>query len=167
MIDVLRWWAGIEVIGVVAFPLTFVALRFLPERGYGAGKALGLLLVAYLFWLLVSLGVLPNARWAVVAVVVAVGAASAWVARGEWGAIREFVRRRWVLLLAIELLFIVALAVAAWLKSFQAEINLTERPFEFAFLNAVLRSDGFPPDDPWLSGHTVNYYYFVMSCWAR
>jgi YYY domain-containing protein len=160
MIDVLRWWAGIEVIGAVAFPLTFVSLRFLPDRGYGAGKALGLLLVAYLFWLLVSVGLLPNAGWSVVAVIAGVGAASGWVARREWRALRVFIRRRWVLLLAIELLFVLVLVVAAWLKSFQAEINLTERPFEFALLNAVLRSDGFPPDDPWFAGHAVNYYYF-------
>ena len=31
---------------------------------------------------------------------------------------------------------------------------------EIAFTNGVLRSDGFPPQDPWLSGFGISYYYF-------
>ena len=31
---------------------------------------------------------------------------------------------------------------------------------EFAFVNGILRSRLFPPQDPWLSGYGVRYYYF-------
>jgi YYY domain-containing protein len=31
---------------------------------------------------------------------------------------------------------------------------------EFAFLNGVLGSHFFPPQDPWLSGYAISYYYF-------
>jgi len=29
-----------------------------------------------------------------------------------------------------------------------------------AFINAILRSEYFPPHDPWLSGFAISYYYF-------
>ncbi len=31
---------------------------------------------------------------------------------------------------------------------------------DMMFLNAVTHAEHFPPQDPWLSGHTVAYYYF-------
>lgn len=31
---------------------------------------------------------------------------------------------------------------------------------DFSFINGILRSEKFPPPDPWLSGFTLNYYYF-------
>ena len=31
---------------------------------------------------------------------------------------------------------------------------------ELAFINAILHSDTLPPNDPWLSGYAISYYYF-------
>ena len=31
---------------------------------------------------------------------------------------------------------------------------------EIAFINGILQSDHFPPQDPWLSGFGISYYYF-------
>ena len=30
---------------------------------------------------------------------------------------------------------------------------------DFGFLNSILRSDYFPPGDPWLAGEKIPYYY--------
>ncbi|MDY7078672.1 MAG: glycosyltransferase family 39 protein, partial [Chloroflexota bacterium] len=58
----LAWWVVVTLLGWLAFPLLFVALPHLRDRGYGLARVLGLLLVAYLTWLVASLHVLPNTR---------------------------------------------------------------------------------------------------------
>jgi len=64
------------------------------------------------------------------------------------------------LILVNELLLALAFLGFALFRAYNPEIVATEKPMELAFLNAILRSDTFPPHDPWLSGFAISYYYF-------
>ena len=50
--NVLLWLLVIEILGLVAFPLTFVLFKGLPDRGVTLTKVLALLLTSYLLWIL-------------------------------------------------------------------------------------------------------------------
>ena len=52
-------------------------------------------------------------------------------------------------------------------RAYNPDIAGTEKPMEFAFINGVLRSRFFPPQDPWLSGYGISYYYFGYVMLAR
>jgi len=147
MISVLSWWFLVEILGVAVWPLAFRLFGRLPDRGYLLSKPLGLLLVGYVYWLLVSFRFLSNDWVAVVFVIALVAGGSWWAAlRGGWeslAAIRGFVVEKRRALLVGEALFLLSFGLFAWLRSYYPEIMATEKPMELAFLNSILRSEHF------------------------
>lgn len=160
MLEVLTWWLIMEALGLAALPLAWRAFRHLPDRGYPFARPLGLLLVGYVLWLGGMFGLLSNRRGTIALLVLAVGGVAWGLTRAEWGDILVFARRERVLLVTCEGLFLGVFAAWSLYKAFNPEIAYTEKPMEIAFLNAILRSDRFPPLDPWLSGFSISYYYF-------
>jgi YYY domain-containing protein len=162
MIEAVTWWLAIELIGLAAFPLAFVFFRFLPDRGYSFSKVLGLLLLGYILWIGAMAGVIPNARWSIILILALMAGASLLVVSRCRREVASFVKDRWTLILFAEALFSAAFLVAAFLRSYASDIswNIAENHMDFAFVNAILRSEHFPPEDPWLSGHSISYYYF-------
>lgn len=73
-----------------------------------------------------------------------------------------WLRGHWRLVLVTELLFLAAMALWAAVRSYSPEITTAggEKWMELTFLNGILRSDSFPPLDPWLAGFGISYYYF-------
>jgi YYY domain-containing protein len=171
MIDALSWWLAVEVLDLAALPLGWRLFRNLPDRGYALAKPLGLLLTSYLFWVAVSLHVLANTRTAIVLCLLVVGGASSLLLmknRGSRttetglgaGGLRQWLGDNVGLIVTNELLFAVAFGVLTLVRAYNPEISATEKPMDFAFLNGILRSEYFPPLDPWLSGFAISYYYF-------
>ncbi len=158
------WWMTVTALGWLAFPVVFVAFPGLRDRGYGFSRLLGLLVVAYLTWLAASLRLFPNTRVTILrmmALLALVGGGLGWI---NWDELRGFVRRRWRVLLLTEGVF--ALLFVAWIGVRMLHPDLWhpivggEKPMDFAYLNAVMKSTWFPPYNPWLSGTWINYYYY-------
>jgi YYY domain-containing protein len=167
----LSWWLAVEILGLAALPLAWRLFRNLPDRGYALAKPLGMLLTSYIFWLAVSLHLFANSRvslvFCVLLVAVGAGALHYWRGRsstsgtgGTSEGLVQFLRHNLGMIAANEILFLVAFAVLTLVRAYNPEISGTEKPMDFAFLNAILRSEYFPPLDPWLSGFAISYYYF-------
>ena len=161
--EIFTWWLVVQLMGLAALPLTRLLLGSLPDQGWAYAKTLGLLLVGYLAWLLAMLGLLPFSRVSLFIALVAVAGVGFWMTGGvqSVGAqLRELFKTRWRSILAAELLFLGALLAVVWMRAHDPTPWGTERPMDFAFFNAVQRSGIFPPNDPWLAGYSINYYYF-------
>lgn len=76
MVETLVWWLLVELVGLAVLPVAFRFFRHLPGRGYAFCKPLGLLLVAYPFWLLTSFGFLTNTQGGIALVALLVAALS-------------------------------------------------------------------------------------------
>lgn len=155
-----RWWLVLVLLGTAVTPLTLHLLAKLPDRGYAFGKMLGLLLTSYLFWLLGSLGIVGNNLGGILVGLAGVIGLSAWAWRQEQASIAGWLRDNWRYVLLTELLFLGVYLFWVWVRAQNPAIVATEKPMDFAFLNAIGRSPSFPPLDPWLSGYAISYYYF-------
>jgi len=154
------WWAMVELVGLVALPLSWLLFCRLPAAGYAFHKTFGLLLFGFIGWWLITLGVLPNTRWALLIVLVLLAAASVAALRllgvrpGEpWVVLRRQV-------IVVEAIFFALLAGYAYVRRFSPEITGTEKFMDFMFINSILRATTFPPEDAWAAGLSINYYYF-------
>ncbi len=58
-----------------------------------------------------------------------------------------------------EAVFAVAFAAMALLTAFAPDVWNTEKPMDAMLMTAIEASDAFPPQDAWMAGETVNYYY--------
>ncbi len=158
--DTFAWWLVIEGISLLVLPISLLIFDRLPGRGYAFAKPVGLLLGGYLFWMALSLHLLPNRPGSIVWALLPLALVSGLILKQRWREILAQLRERIGFVIAVEVVFLVALFVAAYLRSFIPDIAGTEKPMDFMLFNAADRSRYYPPDDPWLSGFQVSYYYF-------
>ena len=159
MLDALRWLIAVEFIGLAAFPLAFYLLPRLADRGFTLSKPFGVLLVSYLFWAL-GLAHVPTAQPTAIALVLLLAVASAYIAYRNLDELREFVRREWRMLVIAEVVFLAFFVGWALFRSYDPFINHTEQPMDLALLSASINSQTGQPEDPWLRGESISYYYF-------
>ena len=162
--SIVVWFLATWVMGVLIWPLLWLALHHLPDRGYTVARVLGPAGVVIPAWWLSSLGV---ARFDVPAIVLGTSLAAVvsvivlWF-RGPkfWHSISTSAR----LLVAIELLAVAAFGLMLLIRASNPDLWHPvfggEKPMDYAHLNAVIRSVQFPPHDPWYAGSKLNYYYF-------
>ena len=160
MSEAFRWWLVLLVVGILLLPLCLAMFRRLPDRGYALSKPFGLVFLGFTFWLLNSIHIAPNSVRGTIGVLVVLTAISAIFVYRERDPLIDWLRDHWQYIVGVEVLFLVVFMVAVWLRSLVGQIQGTEQPMDLMFLNAVRHAEYFPPKDPWLSGHTVAYYYF-------
>ena len=162
MISFILWYVLISIIGWLAVPVAFRFLPNLPDRGFTLARPIGLLLWGYGFWLLASLHLIQNDSGGVLFALFLLAGFSIWMAsRGQgWKEIVDWLKSRNRLIILSETVFLLAFAAWALVRAANPDIVGTEKPMELAFINSILRSPTFPPNDPWLSGYAISYYYF-------
>ncbi|MBN2469849.1 MAG: hypothetical protein JXN59_03910, partial [Anaerolineae bacterium] len=160
---VLGWWALVTLAGAAAWPLTFRLLGGLPDRGYALARSAGLVAVGYVFWLLASLGLLQNNNGSIVlAALLVLGGGLALLARdgAARAALAQWHRENWKYMVFVEALFAGLFLGWVLFRAANPALTGTEKPMEVAFTSAIQHSATFPPNDPWMSGYSISYYYF-------
>jgi YYY domain-containing protein len=173
-LPVLAWILVVEIIYLLALPITMFIFRPLPDRGIILARIFGLLAVSYVAWLAVSLGWMDYSRYAVYLGLGVVAGLSLSTLAFRWREITDFLKKHWRLLVFSEALFLLAFLAFVSLRYANPDLwhpfRGGEKPMELAYLSAVVRSTTLPPFDPWFAGGYLNYYYwgyFVISSVIR
>lgn len=160
MVDALLWLLSIEVLGLLALPFAFVLFQRLPDRGFTVAKPMALALSSYILWVVGLSHLAPNSRLTIIVILLFGALISGLVLRSQLDRFLVFLKNEWRTLLVAQGVFLVFFLLWAGIVSEVPAINHTEKLMDFAFMNAVLQSRYFPPEDPWLAGHPISYYYF-------
>ena len=160
---VVIWYLTLSLLGWVVYPFVRLALRGLPDRGYPLARLVGMLLLAYPVWLLGSYRA-PFEPLTISAVFVGLVIFNGALFLANRESMMAELRGRWKYYLLVEGLtlafFVLFLMVRFANPDLWHASKGGEKPMDFSYFNAVLKSTSFPPYDPWFAGGYINYYYF-------
>ncbi len=156
----LLWYISLTFLHWLTFPLAYRLFPALADRGFALSRAMGLLIWGYIFWLLASFGVAQNDIGGILLALALLAGLSAWSFANSRAEVIEFLKSNLPLVRTTEVLFLVAFAFMAFIRSANPELTSTEKPMELAFISGIMHTSSFPPQDPWLSGYAISYYYF-------
>jgi len=163
VVGLIIWYLFIFILGLLTYPIIRFAMPGLGDKGYPLARVLGLLLLGYLSWLSGSVGV-PVTRTTIAVIFAALalaGLSLGWLQRAELA--EEWkVRRKYFLM--IEGLFLAFFLFDLLIRIGNPDLwhpsKGGERPMDFSYFNAIIKSTSFPPYDPWFAGGYINYYYY-------
>jgi YYY domain-containing protein len=160
----LVWWYGfIFILGLFTYPITRLVMPGLGDKGYALARTFGFVLLSYFSWTLGSIGVSFNRTTVglVFALIAVVGIGLGWMRRHELAREWKSKRRDFLMLEALFLaFFLFDLLIRLGNPDLWHPSKGGERPMDFSYFNAVLKSTSFPPYDPWFAGGYINYYYY-------
>ncbi len=162
-LGVVVWYLAIFLLGWFVYPLVRAALPGLADHGYPLARVVGLLLWAWLAWLAGSAGLSYSKLTIAISLglIILLGLWQAWRQRVE---MKQELKERWKYFLMVEGVFLSFFLLDLFIRLGNSDLwhpsKGGERPMDFAYFNAILKSTSFPPYDPWYAGGYINYYYY-------
>ena len=165
--QVVRWLLLLLMIGIGFYPLSAFIFRKSSSGGFIFGKTLGILTISLISWTLGYIGILPFNKYTIWIIFIACAVACYAIKPLRETLIvklnLEFVAESFLI---EESVFAIALTILCYFKGFLPDINGQEKFMDYGFVMSMLRSSSLPANDMWLSGYSINYYYFGQFIYA-
>lgn len=169
---VIAWWLMLLALGIVAYPVTGLIFGRFHDGGYIFSKAIGVAGTGILMWYLSSLKIMKFNR---VNSLICIGICLLLHILLVW--LLSFMRNRAAIngriepnpyqitaakvsaALKSEVIFFLFFLIWCYLRGFKPEAYGTEKFMDYGFMAVMDRSEYMPPEDLWLAGESINYYY--------
>ncbi len=152
--DFLPFLITVEAIGFISFPFVSFLFGNLKDCGYSISKQFGIVTIVYITWILSSLKLLKFDLSIIFALSFLLALSLLTLKRVSVKFSREIILQ--------EVIFVSTFFISLIYLMYKPEIYFaySEDFMDFAFLKSILRSNYFPPQDPWFAGKSLHYYYF-------
>ncbi len=161
---IVRWYLVTTLVGVSFTPLALVLFRRLTDRGASFARTISVLVFVWPAWLLA--GIAPDlvpfgdvALWATLLL----GGAASWALAIRTGAID---RATLMHVVFAEAGHLVLFGGYLWFRGHDPTIAGQEKMSDLMMLASTMQASSMPPNDAWLAGETINYYYVGYVPWA-
>lgn len=163
VLAVVVWYLAVTLLGFIFYPIVRLGFNGLLDKGYPFSKLLAMLLVSFFVWIGGSYGIAVTKGfiWIVIGSLSIISLMIGYFTRKA--ILNELIKMK-KLFISVEiislLLFIMFLLIRLGNPDLWHPGKGGEKPMDFSYLNAVIKSTTYPPYDPWYAGGYINYYYY-------
>jgi YYY domain-containing protein len=163
ILGLIVWYLLISGLGWMVFPTVRIVFRGMKDHGYPFSRLAGLLLLAFFVWLAGSYQI-PFIKLTIVFILVGLFLVNFILVILQWKELVADLKENYKYYLGVELVSLVFFTYFLLIRLGNPDLwhpyKGGEKPMDFSYFNAVLKSTSFPPYDPWYAGGYINYYYY-------
>ncbi len=163
IVAIAMWYLALTLLGIICYPIVRLGFTGMVDKGYAFSKLFALLLVSLIVWLGGSYGISVT-RGFIWIVIGSVSFFSVLIGYLTRQAILKDLRQMKKLFVWMEIISLLLFATFLLVRLGNPDLwhpgKGGEKPMDFSYLNAVIKSSTFPPFDPWYAGGYINYYYY-------
>ena len=158
-------WFTIFIIGLVFYPIISMIFNKFNDRGWMFSKIIGICVSSWAIWILSYLRILQYTQFNSYLIIVLFAIANIVIIVLKFKKEKlsfsdidfSFVKH----IIITEIIFILCLSFWTYIKGFNPAIDTsTEQFMDYGYMNSIMNAEYMPPEDIWLSGNSINYYYF-------
>lgn len=162
------WWALVLMLfGLVTLPLATKLWERFSSGGFFLSQPMGLILTCLVLWTLGHLKLFRINLLCIILSALIVGALCYIPKTFRESFIKKLNTEGFIEAVFIEeIAFLIVFVLMCYFKGFLPDINGQEKYMDYGFIMSMLRNDRLPANDMWLSGFSINYYYFGQYIWS-
>ena len=162
------WWGAFLLLtGLITLPLAVRLWGNFSSGGFFLSQPLGLILICFVLWTLTHLKLFRINLVCIVISAVIVGLCCYLPKSLRQSLVSKMGDKGFIEAVVIEeTAFLTVFMLLCYFKGFLPDINGQEKFMDYGFIMSMLRDPNLPANDMWLSGYSINYYYFGQYIWA-
>ena len=164
MIIVIRWYIMLVLSTFIGYPITSKIFKRFNDKGYVFAKILGFLIPGIIVYFLSNLHILKfSILNCVLIFLLCLIVSFIYLGYNYFKTVKEdrkIIHEDISKLFRIEVIFLIFMMAFTYVKAFNPAAADVEKFMDYGFMKSLSITDYLPAGDMWLSGYTINYYYF-------